>query len=115
MPRDNKSDNGEGIAYLLLIALAIILLALPSGFLALSFYQIIYNTFHRGNREDSREKREKLAWISTALGIISYTIYFFYTDFNKIKFSSIMMLIIFGILSYYLLYKVVTFSNDRKN
>lgn len=107
-----KTNNGvEALGPLFLAILGLAILTLPSGILAILIYLFTYNLFLRGTEENLQEKKERIAWISTGLSIIFYSIYYFYFfDLNKVGFNVLIILIIFGILCYYALYKIVTWS-----
>lgn len=108
---EKTNNGGEVLGYLFLVILGLAILTLPSGILAILIYLLTYNLFLRGTEENLQEKKERIAWISTGLSIIFCSIYYFYFfDLNKVGFNVLIILIIFGILCYYALYKIVTWS-----
>lgn len=115
---ERSSDGGEALGYLFIGLLGLAVLTLPSGIIALAFYLIGYFLLLSKESKNIQEKKERLAWISTVIAIIICVLYYIYFfDFRLDAIKVVLLFIVLGVVSYFILYKLVvwsTYSGENK-
>ncbi len=109
--RKKSSSDGSALGYLFFIMIGLVIFTLPSGIIALILYIPLKLTLLNNKKiENLQSKKEKLAWGTIFIGIIS-TIYFYYTYLDlTYMIGYLLITFVLGVLSYYILYKIVTWN-----